>query len=62
MKKYEAKALRFHEKLWKRDKEKMNKQDRKDVLTKLENYASSLKDERKAKMYGTLLKVLNLLK
>ena len=64
LKKYEAKALRFYEKVWKREKEKekMNKQDRKDILTKLKNYASSLKDERKAKMYGTLLKVLSLLK
>ena len=62
MTKYEATALRFYEKLWKRENEKMNKQDRKDILTKLKNYASSLKDERKAKMYGTLLKVLSLLK
>ena len=57
LKKYEVKAFRFYEKLWKKNKDEMKKQDRKDILTKLEHYASSLKDERKAKMYGTLLKV-----
>ena len=56
-KKYDAEAFRFYEKLWKRNKEKMEKQDRIDILTTLENYASSLKDEKKAQKYGTLLKV-----
>ena len=57
LKKYEAKAFRFYEKLWKSDKEKMEKQDRIDILTTLETYASSLKDEKKAQKYGILLKV-----
>jgi len=35
----------------------MEKQDRIDILTKLENYASSLKDEKKAQQYGILLEV-----
>jgi len=57
LKKYEAEAFRFYEKLWKNNKEKMEKQDRIDILAKLENYASSLKDEKKAQQYGILLKV-----
>jgi len=57
LKKYEAKAFRFYEKQWKKNKEKMEKQDRIDILNKLENYASSFKDERKTKKYGILLKV-----
>ena len=58
LKKYEAKAFRFYEKLWKKNKEKMEKQDRIDILTTLENYASSRKDKKKAQKYGILLKVL----
>ena len=57
LKKYEAKALRFYEKLWKKNGENIKKEEKIKILTKLEQYASSLKNERKAKMYGTLLKV-----
>ena len=57
--KYEVDALRFYEKMWKKNKAKMTKQGRIDILTMLEQCASSLKDEKKAKKYGILLKVLN---
>ena len=57
LKLYEAEAFSFYETLWKKNKEKMKKQDRIDILTKLELYASSLKDENKAQTFGTLLKV-----
>ncbi len=59
LKKYEAEALRFYEKLWKQKKDEMKRQDRIDILTTLENYTSSLKDEKKAQKYGNLLKVGN---
>jgi len=59
VKKYEAEAFRFYEKLWKKNKEKMEKQDRIDILTTLENYATSLKDEKKAQKYAILLKVFS---
>ena len=57
LRKYEAEALRFYEKLWKKNKEEMTKQDRINILTKLELYGSSLKEENKSQTYGTLLMV-----
>ena len=57
LKKYEEKAFRFYEKRWKKNKKEMKKQDRIDILTTLESYASSLKDEKKTRKYGMLLKV-----
>ena len=57
LKTYEAKAFRFYEKLWKKNRENVERQDRIDILTQLENYASSLKDEKKAQKYRMLLKV-----
>ena len=57
LKKYEPKAFRFYEKLWKKNNEKMEKEDRRKILTKLENYASSLRDEKRAQKYGILLQV-----
>ncbi len=59
VKKYEAEAFRFYEKLWKKNKAEMRRQDRIDILTTLENYASSFEDEKKAQKYGNLLKVSN---
>ena len=59
LKKYEEKAFRFYEKRWKKNKKEMKKQDRIDILTTLESYASSLKDEKKTRKYGMLLKVSN---
>ena len=57
LEKYEAVAFRFYEKLWKKNKEQMGKQDRIDILTTLEQYASSRNDVKKAQEYGILLKV-----
>ena len=57
LKTYEAKALRFYEKLWKKDRENVGRQDRIDILTQLKNYASSLQDEKKAQKYRMLLQV-----
>ncbi|XP_020602576.1 uncharacterized protein LOC110041607 isoform X2 [Orbicella faveolata] len=54
--KYEADALRFYEMLWKKNKAKIDKQDRIEILVKLQNFASSLKDEKKTKKYRILLK------
>ena len=57
LKTYDAKAFRFYEKLWKKNRENVEKQERIDILTQLQNYASSLKDEKKAQKYRMLLKV-----
>ena len=55
--KYEAEAFRFYEKLWKKNKAEMERQDRVDILKTLKNYASTFKDEKKTQKYGDLLKV-----
>ena len=57
VKKYKAKAFRFYEKLWKKNRKEMEKEERIKILTTLEDYASTLKDEKKAQKYGILLKV-----
>ena len=57
LKTYDAKAFIFYEKLWKKNRENVEKQERIDILTQLQNYASSLKDEKKAQKYKMLLKV-----
>ena len=40
LKTYKAKAFRFYEKLWKKKRENVERQDRIDILRQLENYAS----------------------
>ena len=57
LRKYEAEAFTFYEKLWRKNRDKMEEQERTDTLTMLENYASSLKDEKKVKKYRTFFKV-----
>ena len=57
LRKYEAEAFGFYEKLWRKNREKMDEQRRIGILTTLEKYASSRKDEKKVKKYRTLLKV-----
>ena len=59
LKRYKAEAFRFYEKLWKSSKAEMKRQDRIDILTTLEIYALSFKEEKKAQKYGNLLKVRN---
>ena len=56
LKRYEAEAFRFYEKFWKRNKAEMERQDRINILTKLKDYSSSFKDEKKEQKYGNLFK------
>ena len=54
LQKYKAKTFRFYERLWKKNRENMERQDKIDILTQLEYYASSLKDEKTAQKYRML--------
>ncbi|KAJ7375908.1 hypothetical protein OS493_038123 [Desmophyllum pertusum] len=57
-KKYQGEAFRFYEKQWKRmRKAKVERQDMIDILTTLQRFASSLKNEKEEQKYGKLLKV-----
>ena len=55
--KYQREGLWFYEKFWKKNKAEMERQDRINILTKLKDYSSSFKDEKKEQKYGNLLKV-----
>ena len=55
--KYQKEAFRFYERRWKKNSSELAKQDKIDLLTTLQDLASLLGYERKAKMYNTQLEV-----
>ena len=55
--KYQKEAFRFYERRWKKNSSELAKRDKIDLLTTLQDLASLLGYERKAKMYNTQLEV-----
>ena len=55
--KYQKEAFRFYERRWKKNSLELAKQDKIDLLTTLQDLATLLGYERKAKMYKTQLEV-----
>ena len=55
--KYQKESFRFYERRWKKNRSELTQQDRIDLLTTLEDLATLLEHEKKAKQYNKLLQV-----